>query len=363
MRPLAIAALILAVAGTAAAQDSILAGSDAADAPAARWSWFGDFLLRQEHTDGLPNNRDALDRTRARLRAGGEYAAMPTLSFGAAIELGQGSDRNRDNRINNDNERSNAIGLDRLFLHWQPGEHTRVLVGKTPLPFELTPLVWDADLRPAGASVVQAFPVGDFDRIEIGAGVFRGQHLYDDDSRIAAVQAAWRWRDGAPTGASVLLTYLDFSHLEQLTSQGLARTNRRVPGTNRLVSDYRLVDLQLVGRTQVGSWPLEARLDLVRNLGADDQRDGARFSLVLGDRRRAGGWEFGYSNQRIQRDAVMAAFNEDDWWFHSFTHGYMPWVGYGFDDNWSLRVAGFRELRDGLGEHTRRLVVDLESRW
>jgi len=32
--------------------------------------------------------------------------------------------------------------------------------------------------------------------------------------------------------------------------------------------------------------------------------------------------------QRIQRDAAMAAFNSDDWWFHSFMHGYMPWIGY-----------------------------------
>ncbi|HVJ63000.1 MAG TPA: hypothetical protein VM555_09850, partial [Tahibacter sp.] len=118
--------LLAALAPVAAtAQDSILAGSEAADDHAAsRWSWFGDFLLRYEHTDGLPNNRDALHRTRARLRLGGEYAAMPTLTFGAAIKLAQGSDDNRDNRINNDNERSDGAGLDQLYLRWQPGEST-----------------------------------------------------------------------------------------------------------------------------------------------------------------------------------------------------------------------------------------------
>ncbi len=122
---------------------------------------------------------------------------------------------------------------------------------------------------------------------------------------------------------AVLLSYpVDFSDLEgQLTRRGLTRTNRRVPANGPLLGDYRLLDLQLVGRTAVGEWPLEARVDVVRNLGADDQRDGARFSLVLGSRFQPGGWEFGYSNQRIQRDAVLAAFNEDDWWFHSFTHG------------------------------------------
>ena len=122
-------------------------------------------------------------------------------------------------------------------------------------------------------------------------------------------------------------------------------------------------DLQPAGRSALGDWPLEARLALVRNLGADDQRDGARFSLVLGSRLRPGGWEFGYSNQRIQRDAVLAAFNEDDWWFHSFTHGFMPWIGYGLGERWNLRLAAFREQRNGLPRHTDRVLIDLAARW
>jgi hypothetical protein len=149
--------------------------------------------------------------------------------------------------------------------------------------------------------------------------------------------------------------------LQQLTTQGLARTNRKAAG--KLVSDFRLLDLQLVGHTEVGTWPLEARLDLLRNTGANSARDGARFSVVLGDRFQSGGWEFGLAQQRSQRDAAMAAFSADDWWFHSFAHGVMPWVGYGFAERWSARLAGFHELRDGLSKHTDRILLDLESRW
>jgi len=105
------------------------------------------------------------------------------------------------------------------------------------------------------------------------------------------------------------------------------------------------------------------RLDLLRNVGADNLRDGARGSIVLGDRLQPHGWEFGLAAQRIQRDAAMAAFNSDDWWFHSFAHGVMPWVGYGFDATWSLRVAGFHEQRDGATVHTDRLLLDVNARW
>ncbi|TLY52219.1 MAG: hypothetical protein E6K53_04925 [Gammaproteobacteria bacterium] len=58
----------------------------------------------------------------------------------------------------------------------------------------------------------------------------------------------------------------------------------------------------------------------------------------------------------------MAAFNSDDWWFHSNMRGVMPWIGYGLDSTWSVRLAGFRELRDGVSVHTRRVMLDLNAR-
>lgn len=349
-------------AGTrASAQDAILGASQ--DSETTRWSWFGDLQLRAERTWHLPGTRYAhpLERQDARARLGGTWAAMPTLDFGAAIELAAGSDANRDNRINNDNERSDSANLDQLFLRWRAGEHTTLLAGKAPLPLELSPLTWDRDLRPAGVSIDHGFALNDFDRLQLTAGWFAGQHLYGDDSRIGAVQLAWRWHEGAPTRAAVIVSWLDFSGLGELTRQGLSRTNRKLGPT--LLSDYRLLDLQLVGRTEFGTWPVELRLDYVHNTGADDANKGGRGSLVVGDRWQPHGWEFGFAYQRVQRDAVMAAFNEDDWWFHSFTRGGMPWIGYGIAERWSLRLAGFDERRDLLDEPTRRVLLDLEARW
>jgi Putative porin len=352
-------ALALAVAAQPASAQDLLSAPQ--DAPISSWSWFGDLDLREDHVSGLPNGRDDLQRVRARFRAGTNYALMPTLDFGAAIKLAAGSDDNRTNRSNNDNERSDGAALDQLYLRWHPGDTTSLLLGKTPFPLALSPMLWDTDLRPIGLSIDHSMSVGDFNRLQFIGGYFAGNHLYDDDSRIGAVQAGWHWHEGAPSSASVLLSYLHFSDLQQLVTQGLARTNRRV-GTV-LISDYHLLDLQLIGRIHLGSWPLEARLDLVRNQGADDQNEGARASVVLGDSRQAHSWEFGLARQRIQRDAVMAAFNADDWWFHSFTEGTMPWIAYGLDGTWSVRLAGFHELRDGLNEHTDRILLDVFARW
>jgi hypothetical protein len=354
--------LQLLAAGSVPAQE--LPGLPATNEPpaASAGTWFGDFMLREDHVTGIPRATDtSFTRTFGRGRFGVLYDPIPALEFGAAIKLADASNSNDLDRSHNSNERSNDIAIDQFFMRWHVGENASLLLGKTDFPLQLAPLLWDQDLRPVGASATVSFAVNEFDRLQLIAGYFAGDLMYGDDSRIGAVQAAYNWREGAPVNGSVLVSYLAFSNLEQLTLQGLSRTNRRVG--NELVSDFQLLDVQFVGRAQAWGMPLEMRVDLVRNLGADDQRDGARFSIVLGAAGRLQGWEFGFADQRIQRDAVMAAFNSDDWWFHSWARGVMPWVGYGFNPTWSARLAAFHELRDGVTEHTDRVLLDLYARW
>lgn len=323
-----------------------------------RLSYRADLLIRAEHTE-LPV-RD-IERLRSSLRLGVEYLASDAIEFGIGARLALGSDDNADNRRNLDNQRSDEIALDQFWMRWYVNPDWVVVIGKDRVPLSLSPMLWDEDLRPVGVSSDWQVAVGDFDNFSLVVGYFAPDLVYEDDSRLAAVQAAYRYRDGAPTGGSILLSYLDYSDLDELPVEGLSRTNR--VSNSRLLSDYRLLDLQLVGRTTVAEQPLELRLDLVRNLGADDENEGARASLVWGDRREAGNWELGISTQRMQRDAVLAAASDDDWWFHSFSRGVMPWVGYGFNDVWNLRVAAFDERRDRANVDVRRYLIDLRARW
>lgn len=345
-----------------AADDPLVtpAGDDAA---VSQWTWFGDLMLQEDHVDGIPRAaRPDVQRVFGRGRFGVLYDPIPALELGAAIKLAAASNPNSDDRLDNHNERSNDVALDQMFVRWHLNENTSLLAGKTLFPLALSPMVWDDDLRPVGVSGQTSFAPNESDRIVLIAGYFNGNLPYGDNSRIGAFQAAYNWHEGQSINASMLLSYLDFSSLEQLTAQGLARTNQHVG--DQLISDYRLVDLQLVGRAHAGGWPLEARLDLLRNLGADSgNNDGARFSLVAGDSRQPRSWEFGIADQRIQRDAAMAAFNSDDWWFHSWSRGIMPWVAYGFDATWRMRLAFFHEMRDETTEYTDRILLDVYAQW
>ncbi len=339
---------------------SLAAGAASAnDENSSVWSWYGDTKLRVDHVQDLPA-RDDLERVRLRARIGARRM-FDQLEFGIALEGALGSDTNRDNRRNNDNERSDSVNLDELYLRWNASENTNLLVGRTALPLSLTPLLWDTDLRPIGASVSHNIATGDFDRLAFTAGYFAGTHLYDDESRIAAFQAGWFVREGTDFGGDVQLAYLDFSDLEKLTQQGLSRTNRRVTGV--LLSDYEIVDLQAGLHTTVANWPVRLRVDVARNLGADDLNEAGRVSAVIGDKLQPMGWEYGYSAQRIQRDAAMAAFNDDDWWFHSFAKGQSVWAGYGIDETWNVQFLMFRENRDGVREDVDRFMLELNGHW
>lgn len=352
--------IALLPAGTALADEPLVLPTP--DQASSAWSWFGDALLREDRVRDIPRIYEPnIQRVFGRGRFGVLYDPTPQLEIGAAMKFAAASNGNEENRAYNLEERSNDIAIDQLFVRWRPNENASLLAGKSVFPLELSPMLWDADLRPVGVSGQTSVAVDDFDRLSFVAGYFNGNLPYGDNSRIGAVQGAWRWHEGEPTSAEILVSYLDFSNLRQLTLQGLARTN--VHTGDILLSDYHLFDAQFVGRWHLGNWPLEARLDLVRNLGADQDRDGVRFSVVLGDRRQPHAWEFGLADQRIQRDAVMAAFNSDEWWFHSWAHGIMPWIGYGFDATWNMRLAVFHEELDAATRHTDTLLLDLNARW
>jgi hypothetical protein len=345
------------ISGAALADDPI-AFEEAAPSPG--WSFYGDVLIRAERTVDIPGRVADLERERLRLRAG-VRRQFDDFEFGVALEGTLGSDRNQDNRANNDNERSDSANVDELFLRWQAGESTSVLLGKTAFPIVTTPLTWDDDMRPLGVSVSHSMGVGEFSRLSLVGGYFAGDHLYDDDSRIAAAQLGWFWNEGADFSADAQLAWMDFSDLQTLVDRGLGRTNRRVAGV--LVSDYELLDLQLGVRASIGDALWRARVNVVRNMGADENADGGRLSVIYGDSRVAGGLELGYAIQRFQRDAVVAAFTSDDWWFHSFARGYMPWVAYGINDRWRVQLSGFRETRDAISEPTDRLLLDVSALW
>ncbi len=354
------AALLLLAPLAAVASDPF---DPMAEEPPRVWRPIADLLLRADHVSGLPGGRDDLDRQRARLRAGVQWTFASGSEAAVVLRAAAGTDSNSQNRGNLDNARSNGLWLDQLWLRKRFASGIEVEVGKAPLLMRTSPLWWDEDLRPAGIGLLQRWALGDFDELSVSAGAWRGQHLYGDRSRLLGAQLVWRTLQEGPVGVEVVAGLLRFSDIDTLAREGLARGNRVAQG--RYLSRFRLLHTEVAAQWRIGEYPAELRLGWVRNMGAvsNDEDSGARASLVVGDRRQPRQWEAGMAWQRFQRDAVLAAFTDDDWWFHTAARGFMPWVGYGFDGHWSVRVAGFEERRDDLDRSTRRLLLDVAAQW
>jgi protein kinase-like protein len=351
------------VASTAAAETT-----QAWEAPPPRGlprPWlFGDVRMRGDFVSYLPAGRENLNRGRLSLRLGLAWAPVPQAEVGAAFMGALGTDTNADNPRNNDNERSDTLAVSQAYVRLVPfagrgrAAGGAIIAGKMELPLWLTPLVWDDDLRPVGIAYTHRFDVRAYDVLRIAGGGFVNDHLYGDGSRLAAAQAGWLWREGAPTGGELQLSYLHFGRLDEVPPE-LFRTNTVSQG--QLANDYQLLDLQVALRTPLGPIPFGARGDFVRNLGADADRDGTRLALRFGDATVPRHPELAYVFQRIERDAVLAGFNGDDWWFHSRARGHLAAASLGVAAGVTFRVSAFFERRDDLEEWTRRLLLDL--RW
>jgi hypothetical protein len=343
-----------AVVGHALAQDEELPQPK-------RWHLFGDAIARGDFVRDFPSGRDDLDRGRLRVRSGVRRTFGPAWELGASIRGSLGTDENEDNALNLDNEKTNDFGVDRLFVRWYGGHAGEIRVGQAELAHTLAPLVWDADLRPIGASYAGTWSVRTLDTLALRAGCFHPNHPLEGgtDSRLALVQADWRIREGARTSGALTLSYAWFDDIDHLVSSDLARTNRVEEG--RYTSEFELLDLQGVARTGSERWPISLVLDSVVNLGAasGDEDWGGQALLIAGNHRHAGAFELAVAAERIQRDAVLAAFNSDDWWFRSATRGVRAWVAYGLRDDLWLRLSGSSERPDGADDRLHRLLLEL----
>jgi hypothetical protein len=364
VKPL-VALLMLVSSATVMAQESDpfdpAADFEIANEPVSPWRPFGELLLRGDRVTGLPGGRADLERLRARGVFGVRWQGESGWSFGVAGLAALGSDSNAQSLINNDVTASDHVGLAEAWVRWSPNEFATLQLGKSAATLDLSPMLWDGDLRPIGAALRLSGDGGDFSRWQLDLTHAAPDPLRHEGARLSGAQLGWSWHEGAPFSAGVMLGWLRFSEIDTLARAGLGRGNSLFQGRYR--HGYRLLDAQAWLRWQVAERPLEFRLDRVHNLDSAQANDGTRASLIYGDRVRVPGWELGWAWERIERDAVLAAVNSDDWWFHTAMRGHMPWVGYGFRGHWSMRLAGFFETRDGLDDRTRRLLLDLEARW
>jgi hypothetical protein len=287
----------------------------------------GDLRLRYEpfFQPGTPDRH----RFRVRARLNGVAEISSELRAGFTLATGQLNDVNSTNQSLTDFFTRKAVGFDRYWVSYRPrgAQGLELVGGKFGVPWASTPLTFDNDVNIEGFSQrfsretdgpLRSFSVTAFQLPirESGSG---------QDSFLAGAQMGAEFRVGERGAVGFHAAGLNFVRADAI-ARGLGTDIRpSLPNSNLLVRDaegnvigyasrFLLVDLLASASYRFSDrWPLAAQFNFVRNTRAvDSERDGYWAELTLGRLAQPGDVQLDYAFMRIERDAVLAAFNESD---------------------------------------------------
>jgi hypothetical protein len=311
-----------------------------------------DGLWREEWTAKIfdaPGRFHNEDRWRLR--------ALPRVDIGInKVTLGVGGDFNWSSDKNylpsqaiiRDNYRSRDARVDLAFARWQVSRGVRVEGGRFEMPVALTEMLWDRDLRPqGGALTLEAHDEGARPRLGLTLLAARGSHVFDDGG-VGLLLASGAGSFGAGEHGRVELrgSFLKFTGVEKLEPR-IRRQNSRLNGL--VFQDYDVLDA-IARYRRDGGVPLQLVADLSWNFGAGKtaraageaprkNRRGLWLAAVLGSTRTMR-FRGEYTFARVDKDATVAAYATDDFFWSTGWLGHRGDLGIKVTDNIAFHMVG-----------------------
>jgi hypothetical protein len=282
-----------------------------------------DALLRYDKIDHLRVRPD-IERGRFEVRPELDLVFSDRFRIGVRAVGDYGTDENTQNVRNFDNYRSRGASIERYYLEAKPGRWT-IRAGSFGMPLLATEMLWDHDIQTLGVAVAHEVPVGK-STLTLAAAGFYGPQRERDHTAIGAGQFVWRMGDPDRFALEAAASYWHFD--PDLNVPDFWRQNYVVVvgGSLKYVSRYRVADAILRLQFPAAGLPVTVSLDGAKNFGvrgaAEGDGDAFEASLVLGRLSSPGDWRVFYTYQYVQQDAVLGAYNTDDWWFHSWYRGH-----------------------------------------
>jgi hypothetical protein len=319
------------------------------------FSFSGDFRYRYEPFFGGPGNAaQERQRHRFRLRFNVHSRFSEEFSGGFTLASGDLNDPISTNQTLNGEFTRKPVALDRAFLEYRPRWFKPLAVtgGKFAYTWHRTELTWDNDTNPEGISQTLNFEFNGraLERVtlvgfqlpfhEVG-----GRGNADSTVYGGQVQSHWRLHPRvkfagytafynfhrADAVANTLRTNSVFNNLLPLGG-GRVQNARTTAAPFQFASRFAVLDViaRLDVDTGAPRWPLLLQLDFANNTrpcanlpalapGATltapcNPRDRSAYwaDVRAGRLQERGDWTFGYSFIRIEREAVLGAFNYSD---------------------------------------------------
>lgn len=315
-----------------------------------------ELLIRHENTSGLPNGRNDLSRTRLFLWTDLEAPINESFSFGLSYRGNVGTDDESDNRRNLDNIPSNTGDWDQYFLDWNYSDDWYVRAGKFRLPVMLSSMLWDSKLAGKGALLKGEWFDDEDNQYLVVAGAIKVDHYLSENTKFSFAKFQFFTSLDSFDISSGLSAYR-ISETDNLISDNIVRQNSNAG----LQSDFDIVLAEFSVTFGLFDKPFTVGVEAAENSGQDSANRAQRINMIVGDNSVEGGYQFNFHYQDIERNAVVAAFGDDDWWFNSWTTGSRVSTSYGLTESVVLQLSYFNE--ELLTVNTKRLFLELRSFW
>lgn len=303
-------------------------------------------LFRQEWTqDIFVSPTETRDEDRWRLRV------LPRLEIGInKLQLGVGGDFNysKDTNVTDpkpallrDNYDSRDARLDLAFASFKPASWLQAQGGRFAMPLALTEMIWDRDLRPQGATLtLETRDRGSLLRLGATGLWAKGSHVFDDhETEMLIVSGEAVFATNPTSKIQLTGSWVKWRRLDALEPM-IRRQNSRLPGRppQALALGYSVLDGVARIRHE-GKVSTQIVADYCWNTAVDENNRGLWLALVLGSTQTARG-RFEYTYAKLDKDATLAAYASDDFFWGTGWEGHRGDLGVRASDRSAFHAVG-----------------------
>ena len=318
--------------------------------------WNNELLLRTERTSNLPGGQEDLERTQLTIWMELTAPINDNFSFGFSVKGNKGTDDKEDNLRNLDNSASNDAEVDQFYLDWNLSDESFIRVGKNYSPTHFSTMIWDKDIITRGVSYNNFWITDSESEFDLSLGSSKVEHIFNEETTINFINFHHSFGFDSfflTYGASAVI----FEDTQALIDGefNLRRTNT----DEALREGFEIGIVDVSFNFDLFDQSIKLGFEFGQNFALDDRNQMKRFNFVIGDNQIPGGWQFNLHFQDIDQDAAVAAFNDDDWWFATWTKGYRVSASYGITEDTFVQVSYFDE--EWRTYNTKRIFLELRS--
>jgi hypothetical protein len=342
---------LLLLASPALAQDSDSQYFEEQSRPWFSWGW--DALARYDRVDHR-NYYDPISRGRFEIRPEVDFDPWDTLRLGFRGVFDYGTEAYNYPQF--DNYRARGGTIERYYVLWKPGRFA-LRLGRFGMPLAASEVLWDKDIQTPGGAA--EWTSGDGAWTIAAAGFYAPQN-HGDRSRIGVGQVVWRVGDEAHLQLEAAASYWAYDLRQMPPAYIRENTAVFVHGQLDYASEYHVADLLVRLRTRVCEVPLLLSLDGIHNFRATARKRNAfEATLAAGRVGTPGDIRAFYTYQYVQRDALVGAYNTDDWWFHTWYEGHRAGASVTFLPQTYVQFSGSVQRRLDARSWVNRYLLDV----